>query len=278
TAEYDVLLACTQRAGAAGFDTHVWQLARTLTDFGDRVGRWLDQAAVHRAALASAIRLGDRKAQAYAGRGLGRAYSWLGRHEEARAELIRAEAVFAELDDWFGQANTNMSISYSLVREKRWRDALGYAETALRLYRSHDHQAGEARALGSVGWVLANTGDHADGLARCQEALDLLETTGDVLATASVLHSVAYLHQCLDRPDEALAAYERALALFREAGDRYNTGESLHRIGEVHARTDPSSARAAWQEALAILAELDHPDADEVRAKLAELDRATASA
>jgi DNA-binding SARP family transcriptional activator/tetratricopeptide (TPR) repeat protein len=275
-AEYDVLVACTQRAGAAGFDPHVWQLARTMIDYGDRVGRWADQVAVQRAAFAAAVRLGDRTAQAHACRGLGRAYSWLGRHEESRVELGRAATVFAELDDWFAQANTTMSIAYSLVRDERWPDALGYAETSLRLYRSHDHVAGAARALGTIGWILAKSGDHAGALAGCEEALVLMAQTNDTLAIASVLHSIAYIHQQTGDVAEALAAYERALELFREAGDRYNTGESLHRIGELHAPADPDAARAVWREALAILTDLDHADAAEVRVKLAGLDKSMA--
>lgn len=276
TAEYDVLLACTQRAGAAGFDTHVWQLARTMIDYGDRVGRWADQVAAQRAAFAAAVRVGDRSAQAHASRGLGRAYSWLGRHDESRAELGRAAAVFAELADWFAEANTTMSIAYSLVRDERWPDALGYAETSLRLYRSHDHVAGAARALGTMGWILAKSGDHTGALASCEEALELMEQTEDTLGIASVLHSIAYIHQQAGHVAEALTAYERALELFRAAGDRYNTGESLHRIGELHAPADPAAARAVWQEALDILTDLDHADAAEVRAKLVALDNSMA--
>ena len=34
-----------------------------------------------------------------------------------------------------------------------------------------------------------------------------------------------------------------------------------------------AAARAAWQHALTILDDLDHPDAEPVRAKLSELDR-----
>jgi hypothetical protein len=43
----------------------------------------------------------------------------------------------------------------------------------------------------------------------------------------------------------------------------------LNRLGDVRlAAADPDAARTAWQRALAILADLDHPDADDVRAKL----------
>jgi transcriptional regulator with XRE-family HTH domain len=59
TAELPVLLAIIER-GAAGFDTHIWQLAWALTDFLPRRGLWQDWAATQRAALDAAQRLGDR--------------------------------------------------------------------------------------------------------------------------------------------------------------------------------------------------------------------------
>jgi hypothetical protein len=43
----------------------------------------------------------------------------------------------------------------------------------------------------------------------------------------------------------------------------------LDHLGDTHAAAgDPGAARAAWQQALAILTELDHPDAERLRGKL----------
>jgi hypothetical protein len=72
--------------------------------------------------------------------------------------------------------------------------------------------------------------------------------------------------------------------VFRELGDRYNqasvlihVGENLsagqdrasqHRASQDRASQDRAGARAAWREALAILEELNHPHADQVRDKL----------
>ena len=57
--------------------------------------------------------------------------------------------------------------------------------------------------------------------------------------------------------------------MFRELGDRYNQASVLVHVGDnLSASKDRAGARAAWREALAILEELSHPDADQVRAKL----------
>jgi len=48
--------------------------------------------------------------------------------------------------------------------------------------------------------------------------------------------------------------------------------ETLGHLGDAHrAAGNPAQARTAWEEALTILDTLQHPDADQIRAKLKEL-------
>jgi hypothetical protein len=61
-----------------------------------------------------------------------------------------------------------------------------------------------------------------------------------------------------------------ALGLHRTAGDRLAESETLgHQGDSLAAVDDPAGARRAWQAAVEILDELDHPGAEEVRARLA---------
>jgi hypothetical protein len=49
---------------------------------------------------------------------------------------------------------------------------------------------------------------------------------------------------------------------------RYNWADTLVRLGDVLAGTgDPAGARDAWREALDLFEQIDHPDAEAVRAK-----------
>ncbi len=60
--------------------------------------------------------------------------------------------------------------------------------------------------------------------------------------------------------------------MVRYLGDRYQEADTLGKLGDTHLATgDTTTARAAWQQALAILGELNHPEAEQVRAKLATL-------
>jgi Tfp pilus assembly protein PilF len=60
--------------------------------------------------------------------------------------------------------------------------------------------------------------------------------------------------------------------MVRRLGDRYQEADTLGNLGDTHLATgDSHAARDAWQRALAILDELDHPEAEQVRDKLAAL-------
>jgi hypothetical protein len=55
----------------------------------------------------------------------------------------------------------------------------------------------------------------------------------------------------------------------RDLGDRYYEAASLIRLGEAYEESgDAAAARDGWARALTILEELQHSDADQVRAKL----------
>jgi hypothetical protein len=87
---------------------------------------------------------------------------------------------------------------------------------------------------------------------------------GDRYGEAASWDSLGYAHHRNgDRP-RAIACYRQALELHRTVGDRYDEAYVLVHIGEA----DPDLAVQSWRAALAILVEIDHPDAESVRAKL----------
>jgi len=103
----------------------------------------------------------------------------------------------------------------------------------------------------------------------CREALALHRELGACHGEATTLDSLGYAEHHLGHLTEAAACYEHALSLLRELGDHYLEAVTLIHLGETRqAAGDRQQARDAWQEALAILEDLDHPDAEQVRARL----------
>jgi DNA-binding SARP family transcriptional activator/Tfp pilus assembly protein PilF len=269
TAEHPALLATVDLAAAAGMDAHAWQLAWTLWTFLDWQGHWHDHAAVGRTAVAAAARLTDPDAQGLAHRQLARAYTRLGRFDDAHVLFSRALDLYAAVGDQAGQANTHNNIA--ILWERRGEPARGleHARQAFDLFRDAGHLIGQAKALNNTGWFQALLGDYQEALASCQEALTLHRGLGNQYGQAGTLDSLGFVHHQLGHYTEALACYRGALSLHRELGDRYYEADSLARLGDTHgASGNPDAAGLAFQQALNILTELDHPDADKVKAKL----------
>jgi tetratricopeptide (TPR) repeat protein len=273
-AERPVLLATIRLAADAGFDTHAWQLAWTLSAFLNLQGHWHDWLASHHGALAAAERLGHLPAQAYAHRMLARCRVQLGDYDPAAVHYRHALDLFCELGDAVGQAHVHLSFSWMLDLQGRPQDALDHDRRGLELYRAAGHQLGQARALNMIGWDHARLGSYRQALGYCRQALELQQQIGDRYGEAATWDSLGYTHHHLGDHDQAVSCYEQALERYREAGDRTNEAEILTHLGETrHAAGDGDGARAAWEDALAILDDLDHPDAGAIQAKLDLLGR-----
>jgi tetratricopeptide (TPR) repeat protein len=272
TAEHRVLLAATRSAFDLNFNTHAWQLAWTLTDFLDRHGLWDDWIAVERIAVRAAQRLRDRSAHAHAYRSLGVACSRTGRYPEAQTCLRQALDLFTIQGDRAGQAYTHRTLAYVIERQGRREEALDHDLRALGLFRVLNDRPGQARALNAVGWGHAQLGDPGQGLEYCQQALSMLQNVGDRRGEAATWDSLGYIHRSLGAYQQAVLCYQQALGIIRTLGDRYEEACMLTQLGDVHtAAGEPDAARNAWQRALTILDQLGHPDAETLRAKLADV-------
>jgi DNA-binding SARP family transcriptional activator len=271
-AEHQVLLAAVAHAAQAGFDGHAWQLPWAMSPFLHARGHWQEHAATQRTALAAATRLGDTAAQAVCSRLLGSACSYLGDHDHARGHYASSLALYQQLGDRLGEAKVQHHLGGLAGRQGRHADALGHVEQALRLYQAVGDKANEAVVLNNLGWCHGLLGDYQQASAFCRQALAVSAESGNRKTEGYAWDSLGYAEQHLGNLDEAAACYQRALSLVRDAGDRFNEAGTLTRLGDTRqAAGELALAQQAWQQALAILEDLQHPDADQVRAKLSRL-------
>ncbi|WP_308201157.1 AfsR/SARP family transcriptional regulator [Paractinoplanes maris] len=268
-AERQSLLATVRQAADNGFAGAVRQLHYGLVTFLDWQGYWHDLEAVGRLAVAAA-RDADPVELARAHRHLSTAYLGLSRYDEAETELRRAIDVSARAGDRIGQAFAYNGLAALEDRRDRPGEALPHARRSVALFEALGHQVGHAVALSSVGWYQALLGEHAEALVSTRLSLDLLEELGDRYGQAHAWDTLGYIHHS-GRPAEAADCYQQAVAIFAELGDRYQEAVGTGTLGDVLlAGGDTAAARAAWQHALSILSELDHPQAETFRARLAD--------
>lgn len=267
--ELHTLLAVVSHAAVAGLDVYTGQLAWTLADFLYRRGHWHEHVATQRAALCAAQRRADLPAQALAHRLLARAWTQLGRYDEAHTHLAAAIDLAGDAGDLALQAHAHHSRAVVWERQGRHADALDQSRRALALFRAAGHRRGEADALNAVGWYHAQLGHQPRALVECRRALELYEQLGDLDGQADAWDSLGYVHHHLGDYAVAATCYERALDLYRRLENRYQEASTLVRIGDTHrANADLAATRDSWQLALAIMESLDHPDADTICGRL----------
>ncbi|WP_413103354.1 AfsR/SARP family transcriptional regulator [Streptomyces sp. Inha503] len=263
---YPALMAALQEAAEAGFETHTWQLAWSLTEFLDQRGHWHDQRTVHRIALGSAHRIRDLAGQAHSCYALGLADLRMGRYDRARGHLVRALNLYGETGNAVGQALAHGALNLASEREGRHDEGLHHALRALKLYRAAGHRSGEAYALNNVGWAYAMLGDFQQTLVHCEKALTMLRQAGDRRGESAAWDSLGYAHSHVGDHQQAISCYRHAVDLRRGRGERVREAESLHRLGSAQlAAGDRAGARRSWQRALTRFDSLGHPDAHRVR-------------
>ncbi|MGH3932140.1 MAG: tetratricopeptide repeat protein [Pseudonocardiaceae bacterium] len=127
-------------------------------------------------------------------------------------------------------------------------------------------------SLGLVHWQQGRAQQAAE---HHQQALAICHEIGDRANEAQILNGHAEAHHAGGQLDQARAQHTAALILATETGDRYEQARAHHGLARTHHTTgDLDQARHHWQQALTCYADLDVPDADDVRT---DLMRATGS-
>ncbi|RKN09307.1 AfsR/SARP family transcriptional regulator [Streptomyces radicis] len=276
------LVAAVRQAEQGGHDTHAWQLARAIRSFLFQQGLTLEQAEVHRVALAAALRLPHHPAAAAHARfGLGQAQLRLGAFDEARAELEAAGDVFRALGSGADQAGV-LSLLGVMADERATAEddpaaldaAVAFNEEALALYRALGHRAGEARSLNNVGWCRARRGEYRATLEHCEAAYAIHRELGDPLGESAALDSIGFAYQGLGEPERAIEYYERSLRWRRGQEQVYEVNTLIKLGGAQLDAGRRAEGEATLRSALRLGEALAHPGVAAVRATLAALDAA----
>lgn len=189
--------------------------------------------------------------------------------DEAETQLTHTFELCAATGDVVGQAHAHSTNAYVADRRERHKDALFHSERALSLFRSAGHRTGEANALNSVGWYHLMAGRYEVALTRCREALDIFEDLNDPTGLAGTWDSIGGALHKLKRYDEAIDAYRTAVAGYRKVDDRYLQADTLRHMADSQqdAGEDPEPA---LREAMALLIAMGHPDAEDLKRRLAD--------
>jgi tetratricopeptide (TPR) repeat protein len=148
-------------------------------------------------------------------------------------------------------------------------ETLSHALWALELFRKASHTAGQANALNNASCGYQKLGDTARALECCIQALELHWRAGNRDGEGDTWLCLGLIRQQLGDQEQTAACARAAAAAFRDTGNRPLLARALTQLGDsLHAAGSEDGARAAWQEALAILDNMRDPEAADVRARL----------
>jgi DNA-binding SARP family transcriptional activator/tetratricopeptide (TPR) repeat protein len=232
-AELPTLVAVVRQAAATGLVATAWDLAGRLAGYCDLRGHWEEWRSSHEAALAAAVRAGDRSGTAHSLFGLARAAAAVDDYARAAGLFRRAAALFAELEDRGGQAYALNGLGGVLRWVGEVDEALDCLEGALALIRGLPDRRGEGYLDLDLGLALRDLGRLAEAARALDRSLDAFADVDDPAGRHAALRARAAVHRLSGRPAEAEADLRAALRFFEAVGDRRMVSYLLRETGQL---------------------------------------------
>ncbi|MGZ3142169.1 tetratricopeptide repeat protein [Lentzea chajnantorensis] len=197
-----------------------------------------------------------------------------GRFDDGSDLFARSADVYREVGRVTGQARALSGLAWSLGEAGRLREALEVSKEALTTLRASPtpYPLQTGMALHQVAADHLKLGEYAEALVCCAEweaefAVDMTAEWKGLLAAMKASVQVGL-------GDHAVAVENAHLALghFETEGSWHHIADVHNTLGDAHLGLgEPDAARSWWTKALEAYEYNDHADAEQVRAKLAEL-------
>ncbi|WP_290054431.1 AfsR/SARP family transcriptional regulator [Amycolatopsis solani] len=266
------LIAAVHLARRLGRDDVCWKLAWLLQSYFVTRSRLDDWRSVFTVALEAARSSGHRPGEAGILSGLGVVNGVARRYAESRSYLEQVLAIQRELGAREGEARAQYNLALASHNLDEYAVAYEHGKQALEIVRELGMGQFEASVLRALGDVCTSMGDHEQALRLADAALAVVGADGQPVDTRFTQHTRGLALIGLGRFDEGIACIRDSVSMFFEMGEQYEAADVLAQLGTIYARYgEVTLARECWLSSVRLLTELGHPDADDVRAKLAAL-------
>jgi DNA-binding SARP family transcriptional activator len=273
TREHSTLVAAVGHAVACGLDRHAWQVAWAIGYFLERGGWWKEWTDTTLVGLAAANRLDDHNGQALLCDSYGDALKQLGDLEGARRYLRQALMLHEQMGNQRGAARTEFMLGILCLRAGVPAHVPDHARRALAGFTAVGDHVGRAHVLHLVAWYHIEVGDYPQAAALAERSVELFRELGDLRGLAGSLDTLGVAYQCLGDSSAAVRYITQSVERFKRIDDRYHTAACLVHLGDcLRATGDSAGARIAYAESLVLYEQIGHPDAEDPRQRLRELD------
>jgi DNA-binding SARP family transcriptional activator/uncharacterized protein HemY len=196
---------------------------------------------------------------------------WQGRYQQATRHHQQALAIARKLDDRHAECPALLGLGEVFMRQGDLPQADSYLGQALALCRETSDRFYLAGALTRTGDVRLRQGRHQEACDHLQEALALCQEIGDQSGEADALNSLGEALLAAGQLSSACTRLTTACDIASDVGDKYQQARAHDGLARAHhGLARPGQARDHWTEALALYTHLGVPEADQVRAQLAD--------
>jgi len=255
------------RSGEARVLANLGLIESSLGHYGSAAEHYQQALALHRQA-------GEQVGQTRTLTSLGIIEERRGRYESAAEHHKQALTQFRQAGDRAGEAYATNNLGEVEQRMGRYKSAAEHHQQALALYRQMGNRTGEAWALNNLGDAHTRLGCPDRAVEYIEQALSLFHEIGDHDGEAWAYNGLGEAAHAGDDPAAAIAHHTAANTIAVDTGARDQQARAHTGLGLAHrARGDLDRARLHYERALTLYTDLGTPDADHVRACLAELDQ-----
>jgi DNA-binding SARP family transcriptional activator/tetratricopeptide (TPR) repeat protein len=193
-------------------------------------------------------------------------------HYKSAVDMHEQALVLHRLtDDVLGQADCLNDLAMAEVKLDRFGPATEHLEQALVLFRQVGSPSGEAHALDNLGTLLIRSGRPERATEHLQRALALFRELGDREGEAWARNGLGEAARAAGHPATALDHHLAAQFAATETNSAGQRARAHAGLGHAHrALGDLVNARRQYAQALARYRDLDSPEADTMRACLAD--------
>lgn len=251
------------------------RVSDTLSSIGitlDALGRFDEAIDAHEASNELLRDLGKPHQLAVGLLNLGVVLEQRGELDRALTNQRAALETFRTLGDSLGQAHALTNLGNVLNQLGDHGEALLMLDEALSAYRVIGSLVGQAYALKFLAQVHQAKGEYELAVPRFEEALRVAREAGDAYQVAGTLNQLGFARGRVGDPNGAREAHHEALALATEHGFRVDEARALEGLGTVANATGAVvSAKRHWRQALERYEAIGMPEAERLRAALADL-------
>lgn len=223
------------------------------------------------AGLASAQMLKDRTSEGMHLNSLGVSYKHLGETRRAIKLYEQSLVLARELDARQGEGAVLICLGNAYLDLGEIRRAIEFYEKGLIVSREITARRDESSALMNLGIAYKNLGELQRAIEFHEQALVINREIGNRQYEGQTLGNLGNAYAALGETRRALHYYEQALILGREVGARRSEGITLWNMSVAFNELGEREKAIVYAEAaLGIYEQIEHPNTDEVRQRLAE--------